>query len=254
LERDLDAELFDRTRRPPSLTPLGRRVADQARDVLKAQARLVEICRGEDALAGDFAIGFVLTASVRLLPRFLKTARASFPEASFQVATGLSQNLIADVASGRLDAAVVTGGGPIPAAVSAHTLIEEPMVYCVPTAAQRWPIARCFSELSFIHFMPDAGIGRLIAEYLARSGLQPSRTIVLDSVEAVLECTAAGVGFSILPEPDVTRLAGDHLKRRSLGGERLVRELALVTGRDTTAGRQAAAIANAVVGRPPPQR
>ncbi|MEO1794512.1 MAG: LysR family transcriptional regulator, partial [Pseudomonadota bacterium] len=35
LERDLDAELFDRTRRPPSLTPLGRRVADQARDVLK---------------------------------------------------------------------------------------------------------------------------------------------------------------------------------------------------------------------------
>lgn len=227
LEQTLDVQLFDRRFRPPQLTPLGRRVAERADEVLARYDDLLTACQPDNQLRGDFRIGFVLTASVRLLPSFLVQTRKRFPDARFDVTTGLSDELVKRVENGGLDAAVVTGAPDLPPTLATVMLTREELVYCVPPRAATWQLSTCMRKLSFIHFLPQTGIGRLIARHLSEAGLRPSDVIVLDSVEAVAECVRAGVGFSILPEPDIRRHAGERIVLRPLDAEPVTRELTL---------------------------
>ncbi|MEM8836886.1 MAG: LysR family transcriptional regulator, partial [Pseudomonadota bacterium] len=226
LEDELGVSLFDRSYRPPKLTPAGRRIARHAMDVLKAADRMMETCRSPDELAGDYRIGFVLTSSIRLLPGFLAHARTKVPNARFSVETGLSDELLVRISNGSLDAAIITRVD-MPPGMKAHVLAHEELVYCMPKSAEHWTLSRCMDEMSFIHFMPNTGIGRLIANHLRRSDLHPKDVIVLDSVEAVAECVRAGVGFSILPSPDIERHNKQDMALRSLSGDRVMRELVL---------------------------
>ena len=161
LEAELGVEIFDRQHRPPRITPMGRRVVAQARSIVDAYSDLASVCRDSDTLAGDIRVGFVLTASVRLLPKFLAQAPTRFPQARFLVETGLSHALAERVAIGTLDAAVITGGDLRQATLHHRVLVEEELVYCLPPQAGNWTIAHCMKDLRFIHFMPQAGIGRL---------------------------------------------------------------------------------------------
>ncbi|MEO1067257.1 MAG: LysR substrate-binding domain-containing protein, partial [Pseudomonadota bacterium] len=206
---------------------VGRRVAQQARVVSKACDDLLATCRKPEDFAGDYRIGFVLTSSIRHLPGLLARAQSEVPEVHFDVESGLSDDLLARVMTGDLDAAVITGG-ELPAQVASVTLTTEELVYGLPTNAANWSIKTCMARLSFIHFMPETGIGRLIARHLKEASLVPHDVIVLDSVEAVRECVSKGVGFSILPRPDIERHAGRAISIKPLAGERIERELVLV--------------------------
>lgn len=227
LEATLNAPLFDRAYRPPQLTPLGRRVAQRARTVLAAYDSLQALCQSPDIVKGDFRIGFVPTSSVRLLPGFLARARERFPQAHFSIETGLSDDLLARLRAGMLDLAVLTGGVDIPRTVRTIPISHEELVFCLPPHAANWSIADCMVRISFIHFMPQTGIGRLIAQQLDRMDVSPSDVIVLDRVDAVAECVRAGVGFSILPKPDIERFAKGEIVLRSMAPKPVTRDLVL---------------------------
>ncbi|MEM7240048.1 MAG: LysR family transcriptional regulator, partial [Pseudomonadota bacterium] len=117
LEAALETDLFDRSTRPPQLTPLGRSVERKARDVLAAEAQMISLCAADGALSGTYQIGFVPTASVRLAPTMLRQVRRTFPDVRIEMTTGLSDDLTHRVEAGELDAAVVTrpedGGGDL---------------------------------------------------------------------------------------------------------------------------------------------
>ena len=214
LEAALDAQLFDRRTRPPRLTPLGRSVSAIAQAMLEKGAEAVRLCQAPGPIRGIFDIGFVLTASVRLLPRFLAEAGPAFPNATFQVRTGLSQDLAQEVARGALDAAIVTAGEHeafVPG-VRATTLTREALMFCSPGNQPDRPIAQWLEDVPFVHFTPDSGIGGLIAQFLQAQPTEPREVIILDTVEAVAECVRAGVGSAILPEPDVRRYGGDAIR------------------------------------------
>lgn len=230
LELELGVSLFDRSFRPPLLTPIGRVVADKAQIVLQANDDLLDVCRSKDLLAGEFRIGFVPTASVRLMPDFLAQARTEHPSAQFHIETGLSESLAKMVSAGTLDAAIITATDDLPTNIHVELLMEEELVFCLPTPCSYWSIDRCMTGLTFIQFMPLSGIGRLIAQYMSRSNWRPVSSLILDSVEAVAECVMKGIGFSILPEPDIRRHFGEgQITLRSLSPSPLNRSLVLIT-------------------------
>ncbi|MEM7443917.1 MAG: LysR family transcriptional regulator [Pseudomonadota bacterium] len=250
LETTLDAALFDRAFRPPQLTPLGRQVAERARDVLATYEGMLSLCQSPDIVKGDFRVGFVPTSSVRLLPGFLARAQNRFPEAHFTVETGLSDDLLARLKAGLLDLAVLTGGVDIPRAVRTLPLSHEELVYCLPPQAADWSIADCMARISFIHFMPQTGIGRLIAQQLDRMDVSPSNVIVLDRVDAVAECVRAGVGFSILPKPDIERFAKGEIVLRSMTPKPVTRDLVLAWLAGHRVDAQAPLLAEALESKP----
>jgi DNA-binding transcriptional LysR family regulator len=233
LEAELGAPLFDRAFRPPRLTPLGREVAQAARGILSESDRIAALAGDPGALAGSYRIGFVLTASVRLLPPMLLRARKRHPAARFAIETGLSETLMRRVLHGDLDAAVVTRPGEPRALLHEVTLRTEELVYALSASAAAMSTEAAMAQLTFIQFTPETGIGRLIADHVATRFGGPARGIVLDGIEAVMECVRLGVGFTALPEPDVRRYAAAGVVVRPLGEPPITRDLTLVTFRDS---------------------
>ena len=56
--------------------------------------------------------------------------------------------------------------------------------------------------------MPQTGIGKVIAKQISEPNQKKGKRIYLDSVEAIMECVNEGLGFALLPEPDVQRYIG----------------------------------------------
>ncbi len=208
LETELGAMLFDRAFRPPKLTPIGRAVTQEATRMIQAEAAMITACRPSDRLTGRFRVGFVPTASVRLLPSFLRNARHEAPDARFEIETGLSETLQDRVLSGHLDGAVLTASDASPPGLAYHILRKEPLVYAAPRDHAGQSPEALFRTLPFLHFLPQSGIGKLIAAHVAGPKRQAGTSIFLDSVEAIMECVDEGIGFTLLPAPDIARHVG----------------------------------------------
>ena len=237
LEETLGVTLFDRSVRPPRLTPFGTAVVKEAIPLLQQEKRLLEICRPGKDLSGSFRLGFITTAAVRLLPGFLLAASQDAPLASFEFETGLSATLQDKVMSGQLDAAVITDADGLPSKLSSNLLRQEPFVFTAHKSLLKDGLAGLISKHPFLHFMPDTGIGKLIERaMLDYDRPNDARTIVMDNLEAIMECVVAGLGFTLLPLPDVERyrVADVHTLEAP---DTLERRLVLVSLRDSILDR-----------------
>lgn len=230
LEEELQVSMFDRSHRPPKLTPIGRKIAEKAQIVLNAENALLESSHETKGLAGNYRIGFVATASVRLLPLFLKNAKIKAPKANFDLETALSEKLEERVLSGQLDAAILTASKQSEAGLKYDVLREETLVYALPSKTSKLSIEETAVELPFLQFNPSSGIGKLIANHVrkltSKSNPQP---IILDSVEAIMECVNEGLGFTLLAEPDIKRYANETVTIVPTSGKTLNRKLVLAT-------------------------
>jgi len=237
LETEFGLELFDRSSRPPRLTPVGRQFAKQAEKVIVQAQELQNLTVPNDSLIGHFHVGFIQSASVRILPNFIRDARANAPRATFEYQSGLSENLTEFVLNNQLDAAVVTQVEEVSDDLHYDVVGLEDLALVVPATHADVPIAKMSDTLTFIHFMPSTGIGKLIAKRQETLKRKPTNVLVLDSIETAVECVKLGLGYTILPLPDVKRYRNEQVFIHPPGPSRIGRSLSLVTRKDTLTDR-----------------
>ncbi len=239
LETELGVALFDRSFRPPQLTPIGRTIASHAATLLKAEEKMVQVCTRGNQMVGQFGVGFVTTASVRLLPSFLKNAAKFAPEAEFLLETGLSEVLESKVLSGQLDAAIVTASSDVNPQLQYAILSDEPLVFALPVKMKPLSFDALVANTTFLQFMPSTGIGKLIANQISkiRTG-RHDPTIILNNVETIVECVKKGIGFTLLPKSDIERYADETVYIICPKNIRLSRKLVLATARNSLANQQ----------------
>ena len=211
LEQELGVSLFDRQSRPPRLTPLGRQIAEKAKAILKERDALAAICQSPEQLQGTFLIGFIPTASVRILPTFLAASQSQSPYAQFQVSTGVSEDLTVNVEEGRIDAAIVTQVDMPSSNLKWDKITTEEMVLVAPSSQPHETEDQLARSLPFIQFRPTTGIGRIISAVMSERVNQPARRLIMDSIEGSIDCVKLGLGYTILPKPDVLRYFDDQL-------------------------------------------
>lgn len=228
LEQELGTQLFDRSFRPPKLTPKGKAVALHARRVLQAKQDLIEACAETGQLAGWFQLGFIQSASVRIMPTFLRLARTRHRDARFQMSSNLSEALTEQVRLGALDAAIVTRVAMARGDLNITSLGTEKMAFATPAAFQDTPIDEVSAYLPFVHFRPTSGIGQLIERRVSELFPEPGEIIVLDSLEACMACVKEGLGYTLLPLPDIQRCMDARACVHLSAGPDMHRELALV--------------------------
>lgn len=212
LENEFGVQLFDRSFRPPQLTPKGKQIAGIATELLRAERSIFEICDVDEELTGTYRIGFVATASVRVLPDFLSNAFKHAPNARFEIETALSETLKARLKAGHLDLAVLTETSKRENDLYYEILAEEKMVYAVPASAQSQSLKELYQDLPFLQFNPTSGIGELIEQFVGDFNVTADKSIVLESVEAIMACVNEGLGFTLLAEPDIQRYATENVK------------------------------------------
>jgi len=108
VERTLGVRLFERNRRSVRVSQAGVAVIDRARQVLMATRDLVDAARRQaDPFSGSIRIGVLPTVCPYLLPEITPTLRDAYPQLSIQWAEEKTTTLVAWIAEGTLDGAIV---------------------------------------------------------------------------------------------------------------------------------------------------
>jgi DNA-binding transcriptional LysR family regulator len=229
LEESYSAILFDRSTRPPSLTRLGISLAEASRSVVKDYEDLSLLVRSDLPLSGKLSLG-IATASIRLLPQLTQQLARCFPDLEVSIESSISVVLVDKVATGTLDAAILT-----PYALNtdlvATTINTESLVLVAAKAERKRLSLDLLQSHSFILFDPRTGIGKIVESFLAQRDSGVRKLIVLDSLEAIVELVALNMGVTIIPETEAARYGRNRVVWSTDLGCNLYRNLALVTRR-----------------------
>ena len=108
LEIILGVTLAERSKRSVIMTPIGRKIVEQARKILADTQSLVEMAASEaEAMAGDMHLGVIPTVGPFLLPRLRPLLRDEHPRLRLYLREELTDQLLEGLRSGRLDVAII---------------------------------------------------------------------------------------------------------------------------------------------------
>jgi len=199
LEGTLGASLFDRHPGGMVLTTFGQALLRHAETVEFETSRLLEELRMlNGASAGFVRVGLVPSAVSSLLPPTLAAVRARAPEIQIQIVEGAGDQMLAAVASGRVDFAII---GEIEVEMEAG-IVATPIgseEVCVAARPQHPVFAR--PDLSLVdvvscHWvLPEKGNAIWVGfdRLFRRNGLEPPTPVVsTNSVHALKTLVCAG--------------------------------------------------------------
>jgi LysR family hydrogen peroxide-inducible transcriptional activator len=107
LEEELDILIFDRSKKPIVLTPIGQKIVSQAKLIVDEATRMQDVVDQEKGfVGGEFNLGIIPTVMPTLLPMFLKTFTKRFPKVQLNIEELSTQELITKIVDGHLDGAI----------------------------------------------------------------------------------------------------------------------------------------------------
>ncbi len=199
LERGLDSKLFERGRRGASLTNLGERLLEHAKDVIGSIEALEQEVQLEQAgLTGTIKIMSIRSAATFILPPIILGFMQRFPNVTFEfLEEGDDDNSIEDsVRSGRADLGILetpfAGDGLLEfeLARDEYLLLE--------TTKRR--AARSWQELQKQPFiMCIGGCTRIMRQHLEENNFMLESAFKIREDSVILGMVAQGLGISILP-------------------------------------------------------
>jgi DNA-binding transcriptional LysR family regulator len=199
LEEQTGLHIFEKGKRPATLTPIGKQYLLKSLEVLARVAELDQIGL-EDSTSGAISIGFVPTTLQTVLPIALAELRSRYPDLHVSVVSGLSGELSQAVADQTLDFAFLTAPTKSQNDIHITTIAEEPLAIITDVDCQipRKPYDLFLSH-PFIAFSRKSWLGQQIETHLTQSGVSFNPTIELDSIDAVENLVALGHGISVVP-------------------------------------------------------
>jgi DNA-binding transcriptional LysR family regulator len=231
LERELGVPLFDRLGRRIALTDAGEvmfaysgkllALAEQTREVV------VDAGLGSGEVTGSLTVSAPETLLTYRLPKLLALFHERHPKVRLSVRPSTIGRLVGSarkaVEEGRVDVAFVLdeplGERVRPAYLAVETLIAENVTVIAPTSH---PLASAPAvlpqdlrgETVLLPEAPEAGCAYRgqFERQLGSVGVVPPETMEFQSIEAIKQCVAAGMGVSVLPSVAV----GAELKAGAL--------------------------------------
>ncbi|MFD9910449.1 LysR family transcriptional regulator [Streptomyces sp. NPDC059063] len=210
------APLFDRLPRGVRLTAHGRTVLPHA-EAVTGQLTLLrrELAALDDVSGGVLRFGAFATADVALVPRALAAFRERHPGVTLTRVEGFTRPLLARLAKGDLDVAVVsTTGGPLPEdAYELHHLLDETLYVALPAAhaLAGEPYLRLARLADEDWVSGSAEPEGTLLDAALRQGFRPRVAHVVGEWTAKQGYVAAGLGVALVPalaaqgvRPDVT--------------------------------------------------
>lgn len=227
LEAHFGQPLFDRAGLSVRPRPIALEVAETMRD---AMGRLESLRRRTGArVEGQVRLGVIETMQATLLPAAMAWLRAQHPALHVRPVRGRSVELLEAVKGGDLDAAVVvqppTGGSQ---RLLWYPVLNRELVLVAPQGATEVRAPALLKAHEWIRFDPETSTGRLAARWVRKHAPGAQPTIELQSVHAIVAMVSAGLGVSVVPEPDAATLQAHAVRIVRLGRDAPQLQVALV--------------------------
>lgn len=200
LEREFGVPLFTRSGRFMRITEGGSRLLAQARK-FQHEVRVLKQAVAAEDFSGSLRVGSIRSALSNLAPPMLQRLIALHPRLETFIDIGVSQDLYHQVASGKLDAAlIVEPPFTIPKSFAWRMLREEPLIVLAPRACARKDPIALLRSLPLIRYDRRSWGGSLADRYLREHDMAPQERLELDSLDGILMLVGLGLGVSLVPD------------------------------------------------------
>jgi DNA-binding transcriptional LysR family regulator len=198
LEEELGVELFIRAGKKLIVSPAGKVLLHYA-DRMLALAQEARDAMHETTPRGTLRLGSIESTAAVRLPEPLHTYHNRYPDVTLELRTAGIKDLVADVLNGELDAALVVAPVNEPGLDKAVIYDEELAI--VASARHKGAIrsARDVGGQALLAFEAGCPYRLRLEQWFAQSGELPKNVVEMSSWHAILGCTAAGMGVSLLP-------------------------------------------------------
>ena len=234
LETLIGVTLVERTRRVVRFTPLGDRIADKARRVLREAEELGDLARAAGRpLSGEMRMSVIPTIAPFMLPHILPRLRRDYPDLKLFLREEPSAAACEGLHNGRTDCVLLAlpyGCGD----VSSQFLFEDRLFVAGPAAeigdASRAIKAGDIDETRLLlledgHCLKDHALAAC-----NRPELRAEATMLGTSLHTIVQMVDNGLGVTMLPEMALKAGILDHtgLTARPLDAANPARRIALV--------------------------
>jgi DNA-binding transcriptional LysR family regulator len=202
LEEECRRPLFDRSRRIIQLNEAGRALVPHARRVVADYDSLLLGTDLHQGLAGSITIGATFSA-IGFLSNNVLALKTRFPDLSVRLILGSSFELVRQVRSSEIDAALIVDVlGDTPAAEAWTPLYEEPLVLLASTqiAASDSDTVDLLNSQPFIRFDRRSLTGANVERALRRMHVKPNEILEVNSIAVIIELVRQNVGISVVPK------------------------------------------------------
>ena len=133
LEDQLAIQIFDRSKKPIELTEVGRKIVNQAKNIVNEADRITDIVDQQKGfIGGEFKLGIIPTVMPTLLPMFLKSFIKLYPKIKLKIEELNTDEIIQRINDGHLDAAIAAT--PLKnEQIKERVLFYEPFVGYIPS-------------------------------------------------------------------------------------------------------------------------
>jgi DNA-binding transcriptional LysR family regulator len=203
LEMELGAQLLDRSSKPPTLTHAGRQALAHGRRVLQALEELAGSVADGAEPRGSFRLGVSLGLSQLVLNEPLDALRRRFPGLVLQVSSAWTGDLLKEVESNELSAAVVLSSHrsePVTSLPLKRVGSDRLMVVAQATSPlpPRAPLAELAGQGWVLH--PEGCSYRdALKRALAQAGAPLAVAVEAFDQELQLSLVARGNGLGLVP-------------------------------------------------------
>ena len=205
LEDELDILIFDRSKKPISITDVGQKIVAQAKNIVAEAERIKDIVdQDKGFIGGDYVLGIIPTVMPTLLPMFLNTFIIKYPKVNLIIKEQSTQSLIKNILDGHMDAGIAATPLEIEF-IKERPLYYEPFMGYVPNNHRLAPKEELDTEdldVSDILLLQDGHCFRdgVINLCQAPANLRDEKfQIESGSFETLVSLADEGMGMTLLP-------------------------------------------------------
>jgi DNA-binding transcriptional LysR family regulator len=201
LEQEMGVPLFYRKPRGVVPTSAGRTLLIYAEKALRLMEEAEEAVRETGEMSGQLKIGSTQSAAAVRLPSILTRFHAEHPQVEVMLITANSEQLIGQVLNYELDGAFVAGAIEHPN-LNQKQMFEEELTLVSARSAKS---VAASARRSILVFSFGCAYRARLELWLQENGLLPYKILEIGTLEGILGCVAAGMGYTVLPRSVVNK-------------------------------------------------
>lgn len=202
IEDAVGLSLFERTPKGMSLTADGQRLLAKAEQTLAAHQELLEeAARIKGRLSGKLRLGAGSNTSHAAIGRLLTELAERCPEVEVALKHGTSQDILAGILNGTLDAGFYNEAGEADSALDTLEVSRFRIDIVAPPGllpASSPPDWKVLAERPWIYPPASACCGRTAENLFKEHQIRPKRIIGVDREDVTRTLVASGVGIGLL--------------------------------------------------------
>lgn len=253
LEEELGATLLHRSAQGMQATDAGKIFYEHALAILKQVSDAKSaVSQSTDKPSGTVALGIPQSASGALAFPLLTAVRAAYPEIVFQLTEELTGNLTEQLASGRLNLAILFDDGQL-GKFATKPLVEEEMMFITRADSQFACKKKSISLAKALQvplILPSIqhGVRPRIEQVVRDQGLKIEHVIDITSIAILKSAIFADMGATILPvSPLLAEIERGEMRACPISDVKLSRTVSLCASKNIPLTNAAMAVEKLVL-------